>query len=403
MRKQHSGRLARRPYKFIAAVMISVMLLALAGCSRALPALEITGDCEGYYIAAGVTLEEAIAKAQPRAAEFDVFLIGNDGMIARLSGDELDGCEVVYSKENAWEIKSELHPPSARVKDLARIAVVGVSEDARAGQLLLQDTLYLLKEEGTSTKNNRSVTVYTTRLRIPLPEGENIEGLPDILADLPDLIITETADGALEALGQGGRVMVVELDGLGWEMLQRAGVEYAPWLHSLGPDRALAAYPPISPTGLASMLTGKTPDGHGVHDRETREMACEDIFAKAEKMGKTCAYIEGSHTLLSTSVAPVLSLNDEEVLANAQQALANKPDLMFVHFHGIDDTAHDYGPYAGQTLQKIREIDGYVQALCEGFGGRVIITADHGLHETEEGGDHRQFLPEDMIVPYIIK
>ena len=400
MKKQYGGRLARRPYRFIAAVMVAAMLPALAGCGRSLPALEITGDCEGYHITAGMALEKAIAQAKPRAAEFDVLLMGNDGMVARISGDELDGCEVVYSKENPWEIKSELHPPSARVKDLARIAVVSVKEDVKAGQLLLPDSLYLLKEEGTSTKNNRSVTVYTTRLRIPLSGGENIEGL---VAGLPELIITETAADALEALERGGRAMVIELDGLGWEMLQRAGEEYAPWLHPLGPGRALACYPPISNVGLAAMLTGAPPDRNGVLEREMREMKREDIFSKAMKLGKTCAYIEGSHALLNTSIKPVLSLDDGEAYENAREALAGGPDLMFAHFHGIDEAAHAYGPYAEQTMQKIREIDGYVRALMEGFDGRVIITADHGLHETEEGGGHGELLPEDMIVPYIVQ
>ena len=100
---------------------------------------------------------------------------------------------------------------------------------------------------------------------------------------------------------------------------------------------------------------------------------------------------------------PVLSLNDEEVYTNAREALKNNPDLIFVHFHGVDDIAQDYGPYARKTLEKIEEIDDYVRALAESFDGRVIITADHGLHGTEEGGAHGIFSSEDMIVPYIVK
>jgi hypothetical protein len=349
--------------------LVAAMLLAFAGCG-ARPALAIAGDCEGYLLAANASLEEAIALARPRAEEFDVLLMGGDGLVAQISGGELDGCALAYSRENAWELKSELHPPSARVKNLALVAVTRAPEGARA-------FLRSLKEEGTSAKNGRSVTVYTARM------------------------ITETSSDALRFLAQGQRVMVIELDGLGWEMLQQAD---APFLESLRPGEALAAFPPISPVGLASMLTGVTPDAHGVHDRENRRMAREDMFAKAKGMGKTRAYIEGSHALLNTSLAPVLSLNDAEALANAQQALEGNPDLLFVHFHGIDETAHEYGPYAEQTIQKIREIDGYARALTENFDGRVIITADHGLHEAGDGGgDHGQFLPEDMIVPYIIK
>jgi len=390
-------------YRLLSLVLLVTLPLAFAGCGER-NTLFITGDCEfGAGVAARrnykYSLEEMVALAKPRAEDFDILLISSDGMIARISGAELPGCELIWSKENAWELKSELHPPSARVKNLAQVAVVN-GADAKAGYLVLNNTLYPLKEEGTSHKNGRGVTVYTTRLRVPLTGGQDIEAMRSLAADAPDIMITEVAHDALRFLAQDGRVMVIELDGLGWEMLLRAD---APYLWSLEPKQALACWPPISNVGLASMLTGANPDMHGVHSREDRAMDREDIFAKAEAMGKTCAYIEGGHALLQTSIAPVLSLSDEEVFANAQKALESNPDLIFVHFHEIDGAAHAYGPYAAQTMLKIEEMDGYARALCESFDGRVIITADHGLHETEEGGGHGLFLPEDMLVPYIIK
>jgi len=375
---------------FSGILIAAMLLLGLSGCLR--PVLLITGDCEGYFASSGMSLEQAVARAKPRAEAFDVLLMGSDGMVARISGDELDGCELVHSRENLWEIKSELHPRSVRVKLLDRIAIVGEGE--QVGQLLLDDTLYLLKEEGTSQKNGRSVTVFTTRLRVPLSDGP-----VEMIADPPDLMITQTYHDAMDALQRGERVMILELDGLGWGMLERAD---APFMKSLEPEPALAAWPPISPTGLASMLTGVTANLHGVHDRGIRELAREDLFAKAQAMGKTCAYIEGSQALLDTSLRPVLSLSDEAVFVNTRENLS--ADLLFAHFHGIDDTAHTYGPYAEETLQKIAALDVLVQALCEEFEGRVIIAADHGLHETQNGeGAHGEFRPEDMIVPYIIR
>jgi len=445
----------------MAFALILALLLALMGCGVGpLPALVVTGDCEGYSLTAGMPLEEAIALAQPRAEAFDVLLIGGDGMIARISGEELDGCALVYSNENAWELKSELHPPSARVKNLALVVVVNISEDPEdpykvwmsdgnfrwgfyASAFYLDDLPRWIVEEGTSQLNGRSVTVYTTHYRSPLPaqffregiqqlcamdfdgytvffrgrdaqylEGagnrtrlsidfhEPIENLAGIMADPPETMITKTFSDALRFLEQGERVMIIELDGLGWETFKYA---QAPYLESLEPKQALACFPPISQVGLASMLTGVTPDIHGIHSRDDREMASEDLFSIAAKMGKASAYIEGSHALLNTSIRPVLSLNDEEVLANAQKALESGPDLIFVHFHGIDEAAHEHGPRAARSMLIINEIDGYVQALAEGFDGRVIITADHGLHATENGGDHGLFIPEDMIVPYIVR
>ena len=336
--------------------LIAALLFALTGCAvrSQSPALTITGDCEGYGLTANMPLEKAIALAKPRAEGFDILLVGNDGLIARISGEELDSCELVYSEENAWEVKSELHPPPARVKNLALVAVMSASEETEA-------FLRLLKEEGASTKNGRGVTVYTTR------------------------VIAEAFSEAIGALEQGERVMIIELDGLGWAMLERAR---APYMQSLEQGRAMAAYPPDSKTGLAALLAI---DGGS------------DLFTAAGGLGKSCAYIEGSHVPAGSSLRPVLSLSDEEVYTNAREALSDSPDLIFVHFHGIDDTAQDHGPYARETMQKISEIDGCVQALAEGFDGRVIITADHGLHETPEGGAHGLFIAEDMIVPYIVK
>jgi len=333
-------------------LFVLALLLALLGCGTThAPALTITGDCEGYSLTANMPLEKAVAQARPRAEAFDILLVGYDGLISRISGEDMDGCELVYSNENAWELKSELHPPSARVKNLALVTVLSDSDDI----------LRLLKEEGTSSKNGRGVTVYTTRM------------------------ITETSSDALRFLEQGERVMIIELDGLGWEMLERADT---PFLKSLEPGRAMAAYPPNSKTGLAALLN---------IDGDT------DLFTAASERGKTCAYIQGSHVPVGSSLRPVLSLNDGEVYTNARDALAANPDIIFIHFHGIDDAAQDYGPYARETLDKTEEIDDYVRVLAESFGGRVIITADHGLHETEEGGAHGIFSAEDMIVPYIVK
>ena len=439
----------------------SALLLALMSCGRITHTLNIIGDCEGFRVTAvtgkSVSLEEAVASSGPRAKEFDLLLIGTDGLVARISGNDLSGCILVYSKEYAWELRSEGHPPSANIKNLANIVVTSTSEDIHAtrfinaektqsltaGQLLLRASR-VLNEEGTSSLDGRNVTVYTTQWRISfaemlpkgksfcavgidgkalyfsdtkdcflvfdktqisliLPDGREIKGLAGVMANPPRLTITQTTADALRFLEQGERVMIILLDGWGYSMQRRAGNKWAPFLHSLEPERALACYPPISPVGLASMLTGKTPDVHGITDRENREMLSEDLFTAAAKMSTSSAYIEGSRTLINTSLAPVLSLSDAEVFKNAMKALENKPDLIFVHFHEIDDAGHQYGPYAAQTLQKIWETDSYVRELAKAFDSRLIITADHGMRELLDGGAHGQFFSEDMLVPYAVR
>ena len=76
-----------------------------------------------------------------------------------------------------------------------------------------------------------------------------------------------------------------------------------------------------------------------------------------------------------------------------------------MHYHGYDDVAHTYGPLSDEAAKKLKEIDGYVKELCSNFTGTVIITADHGQHntgDTEKLGGHGDFIPVDMTVPFIM-
>lgn len=319
------------------------------------------------------------------------------------------------------------------------------------GNMVLLPLSYINEFEGISEIGGNSVTVYTPHYRFPLsellyaegeicvmgkdgsvlytriqedifvemsgnridlalPGGETAADIAGILADPPKLGITETYHDALYFLEKGDPILIIELDGWGYLMSRQAGEAGAqPFLSLQEQQKALAVYPTISQAGLASMVTGTTPSVHGVHTRNDREFVGEDIFAAAKAMGKTCAYIEGETSLIATSLAPKLSPDlggeagtDDEVASHALQAIAGRPDLLFVHFHGIDDVATEYGPYAQQTLDKIKEVDAYVRTLAEAWYGKVIITADHGLHETEDGGAHGSFTREDLLVPYCI-
>lgn len=75
---------------------------------------------------------------------------------------------------------------------------------------------------------------------------------------------------------------------------------------------------------------------------------------------------------------------------------------MLVHFNGVDEAGHDFGPYHEDTMNKIIEVNGYVEKLVKRWPGKVIVLADHGMHKTKEGGDHGEFRVEDMMVPYAI-
>jgi len=234
-----------------------------------------------------------------------------------------------------------------------------------------------------------------------------------LMADAPMRSISDTFHDALNALENGDRVLVFLLDGWGWEKFQHH-IDMQPFLSSLNPEPALSVYPPITPVALATVLTGLQPDDHGIHSRADRRMndGVTDIFAEAATLGRTVAYIQGHSGIIQTSLMPILSPDaggpygtDGEIFENARRNL--DVDFLFVHFHGIDDMGHTYGPYAEEVGVRIALIDGYIQYLVENWGhGTVIITADHGMRRIDGNpyrlGDHYKFCHEDMIVPYII-
>lgn len=409
-------------------------------------------------------LEDIIVSAKPRSTSFDLIFVGEDGLSSKIKGDDLSGCHLAYSKKFDWELINEFHPISSQVKNLKSIVVISTAIDddknavgindkngyrsTTSGNLFLSGYTEARIFEGQSELNGKEVTVYTTHQQI-MPEallssekeicifgrdgsikfdkkssesffeitktGVNyiaqdkteVEDVAGIIADPPKFSITDVSSDTVYQLEKGNDVMIIELDGLGWEMLEMAKEKgLASYLSGLEAQQALSVYPPISPAGLAAMITGTTPDINGVTGRGIMDFTGEDIFSKAQKLSKTVAYIEGDIKMLNTSIEPILSVNegaqDSIVFKNTQKAIAEKNQLIFTHFHSIDDDATTYGPYSEESMEQIKLVDDMVKQLVEGFNGTVIITSDHGLHATETAGTHGRLCSEDMIVPYII-
>lgn len=425
------------------------------------PIMRVTRD-ENNYTA--IALEKVIASAQPRSIRYDLLLVGADGLSSIINGNDLSDCHLSYSNRYDWELINTLHPISSQIKNLSAIIVIStdLDEDKKAigiddkmgyrsttaGNLYLNGFIEKRIFEGQSEINQKTVTVYTTHKQV-LPEdlldfqaefavfgrdgsvkfdkvsdksffeisetGINyiasdlttITDVAGVLGDPPRFSITDVTPDAIHQLEKGSDVMVIELDGLGWTMLKMAGEQgKAPYLSNLPAQPALSVYPPISPAGLAAMITGTLPNSNGINDREIMDFNGTDIFDKARALNKTAAYIEGDIKMLNTSVEPVLSVNegdqDSRVFENTKKAISAKNQLIFTHFHSIDDDATTYGPYSPESMEQIYEVDKMVQELTRDFKGTIIITADHGLHPSGSGGTHGRICYEDMVVPYMI-
>jgi len=245
-------------------------------------------------------------------------------------------------------------------------------------------------------------------------DGEGIEPIEDLagmLIDPPSSSIMDVYYDTLEYTADGQNVMVVLVDGFSFMQFEKALdsglITFTD--QSEFQERAVSVYKPITNSGLAAMITGQPPYINGIYSRDFRELEVPDIFEVLKSRGKSSVLIEGDIGIIDTSIEPVLNTDtdndgskDDQIFESALKLIEDGYDMMFVHFHGLDDRGHDYGDTDPETLGYIEIIDGYINDLASRWEGKIIITADHGMHNTGESGSHGEFRFEDLIVPYIV-
>ena len=83
------------------------------------------------------------------------------------------------------------------------------------------------------------------------------------------------------------------------------------------------------------------------------------------------------------------------------------PDLLWVHFHGIDDAGHTYGPGSPEEEAAIATVDALLGRILDALpeDALVLIVADHGMHPVQEEsrlGNHGQLIARDMLIPVFV-
>jgi hypothetical protein len=223
------------------------------------------------------------------------------------------------------------------------------------------------------------------------------------------------ATGQALTVPQTGHVLLLFLDGFGYaRYIEALDAGLIPNLAAVGePLAGLTEYPPSTRVGTAALLSGAPPQVNGVDGRSVRSTESETIFDVAAAAGLEVVAVEGEALAFNLRGAEVQlsgdrdgdGSTDDNVLANALTVLdAGMPDLFFVHFHGIDDAGHTYGPGTPEEEAVIREVDAALGQLLESLpaGTLAIIFADHGMHQVEEqgrSGNHGNLIERDMFVP----
>jgi predicted AlkP superfamily pyrophosphatase or phosphodiesterase len=169
----------------------------------------------------------------------------------------------------------------------------------------------------------------------------------------------------------------------------------------------------------ASMLTGTCPSKHIVRWNEyvpqNGYALGTDLFDLAHAAGLRTVMVVGKEKLrqitepASTDFFQFVDDTDKISDPNRIEQLAIQQigqgfSLMFVHFPNGDLAGHEYGWLSRKQLETYTYDDeslGYILETLKArgmyAGTLVLVTADHGGHETTHGGA----LPEDMTIPWI--
>lgn len=216
------------------------------------------------------------------------------------------------------------------------------------------------------------------------------------------------------------KVVVFLLDGFGWRFwdnlttlglidLNREPVFSQP---------AVTVFPPITNVATGALLTGYWPSQNGILCRQDHQLLVPTLFDVASNNGLTTEFIEGNVGFLNLQADYEHWLiddegdgdTDDEIFEETKQSINNnRSDCLFVHFHGIDDVGHDYGPNSERWLNKVIDTFEMVNELLADIGQNtlVVLTADHGMHleqnnDDDRVGTHGECIWEDMLIPFII-
>jgi predicted AlkP superfamily pyrophosphatase or phosphodiesterase len=205
------------------------------------------------------------------------------------------------------------------------------------------------------------------------------------------------------------RALVISIDGLRPDLLLRAK---APNLRRLMENGSFTFWAQTVPAAVtlpshASMLTGVTPERHGVNFNtdvapdQRIDPKSPTLFEVAKAHGLSTAMVAGKSKFDALAKVGtvdrswVRAAKDEEVAAAAVATLREqKPQVMFVHFPGADVAGHGHGWGSPQQVAAVEGIDAALGKILDalnksrlGKSTFIIVSADHGGAGLTHGAD----------------
>lgn len=218
------------------------------------------------------------------------------------------------------------------------------------------------------------------------------------------------------------RVLIVSFDGLRPDAIYAAKMTNVISLMQNGAYtlNAQTILPSLTLPSHASMLVGTCPAKHIVrwneYVPENGYALGTDIFDVAHHAGLRTVFVAGKEKLRHVTepastdffgfVDTTDKVNDTISLETmAIEEIRKGFDLMFLHFPDGDLAGHKYGWMSDEQLLAYRLDDTSLGLIFDVMKSRnlyddtlIIITSDHGGHDTTHGSD----LPEDLTIPWVI-
>ena len=235
--------------------------------------------------------------------------------------------------------------------------------------------------------------------------------------------------------------VVLLVDGMGWELLQR-NAKAAPYLTQAPGSPMRAGFPTTTAVSLASLGTGLPSGLHGITGYQSYVDEIEapvnwlrwtlagtaidqrddlvpetvqphpTVFERGREAGLTVTTVvpkafEGSGltraVLRGGNFVGVSAYGD--LLAQVVTAVsAGDRSLVYCYIGEVDTLGHVYGPESAAWLAQLTVVDRFVEQLADALpaGTRLLVTADHGMVDASRGRridfDHTPGLGEDVTV-----
>ena len=219
------------------------------------------------------------------------------------------------------------------------------------------------------------------------------------------------------------RALIISVDGLRPDLLLRANT---PNMHGLFAEGCFSFWARTTEMSVTlpshtSMLTGVTPATHGItfNDDGPAEQVYPKVptlFECAKKAGYTTGLVATKSKFSALAkgvdwvnvpprVPPEKVFEDEAAAEMAVKMIAeHTPQVMFVHFGGVDVVGHAVGWGTPQQITAIEKADGCVGRVLGAIKAQhledstfIILTADHGGTGKWHGPDD----PRARHIPWI--